>query len=428
MARKKTRRTTKAKRPEESEIRKPSAPENEPKKISFWRRLVNALPLISLALLFTFVLNRAGLFGELERMFLDVQMRMSMPNDESPVVIVEIDETDFNDIFKRETTPLNVPALQRVVDAIARGEPCVVGVDLSTSFEQFRNFKTENLGNFVWARDFPAGPGPLIPFDVLGRDPELLGDDQSRPPISWGLPRTVSDKGVTRYYTRTVETNEGEMPSFSWTIFEKAKERRCPGITFPNLEASDEKLSIGFSRGVDGVGRTRIPSSHILKFDEGGWANKELIKDKIVLIGGSYLFADARQTPIGMMNGFAINANIIETELRGGGVKPPSTITVVLLQLFDGVLLMSLFQLFPWRKAAILSLPFIVVLAFACSLFTYWSFSHWAFFVPVMLGVLATELFDKLKDHFKKKYKKEISGTYAEMTGKPAEAADDEAK
>ena len=74
-------------------------------------------------------------------------------------------------------------------------------------------------------------------------------------------------------------------------------------------------------------------------------------------------------TPLGMMDGFAINANVIETELRGGGVKPPGAVTLVLLLAFDSVLLMALFHLFPWRKAALLSLPFILVLSFVCSIF-----------------------------------------------------------
>ncbi len=405
MAQKKTRRSARPKPEGRKRVKR------APKSPTFRRRLVKSLPLVLLALLFTFVLNRAGLFGQLEKTFLDIQMRMSMPEDESNVVIVEIDEKDFADVFKGQRSPLNPPVLQQLAEAIARGEPCVVGVDVDTDFDQFRGLRTDNLDNFVWARDFLADTEKVVPRRVLGQDQKLSDGTLS------GLPRTISENGVTRYYTRMVETTDGKMPSFGWSIFEEAKRRQCPGIRFPELDATDEMLSIGFSRGTAGVGRTRIPASHILKFDEGGWENKELIKGKIVLVGGSYVNEDKRPTPLGMMNGSAINANVIESELRGGGVKPPSTVTIVLLQLFDGVLLMALFQLFPWRKAALLSLPFILLLSFACSFLTYLSFSHWAFFAPVMLGVLGTELFDKGKDYFKKRYKEEITETYSEITG-----------
>ena len=42
-----------------------------------------------------------------------------------------------------------------------------------------------------------------------------------------------------------------------------------------------------------------------------------------------------------------------------------------------------------------------------------------------MLGVLATEMFDKAKDFFKKQYKKEISEAYGEMTGQAGGTEDE---
>ncbi len=78
-------------------------------------------------------------------------------------------------------------------------------------------------------------------------------------------------------------------------------------------------MIIKYSRGADGVGRTRIPAAHILKFAENNWQNNSLIKNKIVLIGGSYLEEDKSETPLGVMNGVEIHANVIESDLRGGG-------------------------------------------------------------------------------------------------------------
>lgn len=374
--------------------------------------MIKSVPLVALALLFTFLLNRAGLFSEWERMFLDIQMRTSMPAEDSSVVIVDIDQSDLAQVFGGQRSPLNPDAFERLIDAVAGGEPCAVGVDIDTGFEQFGRLRTKPLGNFVWVRDFRNGES-ISAQPVLGTGP-LPSAGQT--PIRWGLPRTIAERGITRYYMRSIKTVEGTVPSFAWSVFETARER-CAGIKFPDLEANDEMLTIGFSRGAGGEGRIRVPASHIIKFADGGWEDKGLLKDKIVLIGGSYVTEDTRMTPLGMMDGFAINANIIETELRGGGVKPPGTVTLVLLLAFDSVLLMALFHLFQWNKAALLSLPFILVLSFACSFFTYWSFSHWAFFAPVMLGVLATEMFDKAKDFFKKRYKEEIAEAYTDLGG-----------
>ncbi len=411
MARKKSRRIPKTTQSKDGEVKTRVEPKSnsEKLKVTFWRRFVKALPLILLALLFTFILNRAGLFAELETAFLDIQMKMAMPDEESHIVIVEIGQEDFDGLFKGQRSPLNPPVLQQLLEAVADGGPCVVGVDIDTSFGQFEKFDVDRLSNFVWSRSAELNPA-IVPLKVLGRNDPAL-DQRS------GLPITKSDKGVTRFYSRMIKTTEGELPSFAWAVFNEAKERKCPGITFPSLEETSEPLIVGFSRGADGIGRTKISAGHLMKLAEGKWPNKSLIKDKIVLVGGSFLNEDIRDTPLGMMNGFAINANIVETELRGGGVQPPRVLSLILLQIFDGVLLMALFQLFVWRKAALLSLPFILVLSLACSFFTYYSFAQWLFFAPVMIGVLLTELFDKAKDHFKNKYKREITETYQELSG-----------
>ncbi len=422
MARTKSRRNSKPKQSKDGPAKKrvpPKDTETKP-KVSFWRRVLKTLPLMLLAVLFTFVLNHVGLFSELETTFLDTQMRMDAPAEESNVIIVDITPEDFanKDTFQGKTRPLNVSALQQLIEAIVEGQPCVVGVDIDTSFDQFQNFKADRLSNVVWSRSAEPSTDAdhkHVPLKVLGRqDPAL--DERS------GLPITKSEKGVTRFYSRLIETTQGNLPSFGWAIFKEAKRRNCAGMKFPDLEEDSEHLIIGYARGVSGAeggGRTRITAGTIMKFAGDHWKGNNLIKDKIVLLGGSYLDEDKHDTPLGIMNGFEITANVIESDLRGGGTKPPGFLSVILLQVFDGFLLITLFQILPWHKAALMCLPLIVVLSLACSFFTYYSFSHWAFFVPVMIGVALTELFEEAKIHFKHRYRREITKTYQEFSGQP---------
>lgn len=382
--------------------------------MSFGRRVIKALPLMLLALVFTFLLSRTGLFAELETTFLDIQMRMDAPDAASDVVIVDIEEADFYADFEGQTSPLNPPKLLKLIETIAEAGPCVIGVDIDTKFGEFGTLNVDKLSNVVWARPHEIRDDfTIVPGDVLGRkDPKNIL--KSGVPVSW------SEKGLKRYYSRLIETTEGNLPSLAWSLFNLAKEGKCPGIKFPELEESTEKMIISFSRGVDGSGggeRTRISAGTLLRAAEKPDWNKELIRGKIIIVGGSYLKADRSETPLGMMNGFQINANVLESDLRGGGVKPPSTLSIVLLQIFDGFLLIALFQVFPVRKAALLTVPIIIALSLACSFLTYYSFAHWAFFAPVMIGVALTAAFDELKDHFKKRYKKEISETYLEFRG-----------
>ncbi len=418
MPQKKSRRNIKLRQSEDAGAKKrvsPKEAEAEP-KISWQRRVLKTLPLMLLALLVTFISSRTGLINEWQTISLNTQMRLDMPDKESDVVIVDITQQDFEQIFAGQTRPLNPDALERVIAAIAKGQPCVVGIDIDTSFPQFKNFKvSEAMSNVVWARETAEIPENInekaVLLDVLGgQNPEYNKKS--------GVPFLIDDSiKVPRLYTRLIKTTEGDLPSFAWAIFKEGKSRNCAGLNFPDLEETADQFIIGYSRGKKGAGRTRISASNVLKFSENlDWQNNNLIKNKIVLLGGTYLNEDKSETPIGAMSGVEITANVIESELRGG-VKPPSFLSMALLQIFDGVLLLAFFQIFSWRKMLLFSLPFILLLSLACSFFTYYSFSYWLFFAPVMLGVVLTELFDKGKDYFKKRYKSKIKETYQELGG-----------
>ncbi len=418
MAQKNSRRNSKLKQTENAGAKKrvlPTDAEEKPK--IFWRRILKFVPLMLLALFVSFISSRAGIINEWQTISLDTQMRLAMPAEESDVVIVDITQPDFEQIFAGQTRPLNPDALQKVIDAITKGQPCVVGVDIDTSFPQFKNFAvSEQMSNVVWARETAGIPENInekaVPLDVLGgQNPEYNKKS--------GIPFLIDDaKKVPRFYTRSIKTTEGDLPSFAWAVFKEGKSRNCANLKFPDLEETTDQFIISYSRGKKGAGRTRISAANILKFAENpDWQNNNLIKNKIVLLGGTYLNEDQSDTPLGTMSGVEITANVIESDLRGG-VKQPTFLSLALLQIFDGVLLFALFQIFPWRKAILFSLPFIVILSLACSFFTYYSFSYWLFFAPVMIGVVLTELFDKGKDYFKKRYKSKIRETYQEFGGK----------
>lgn len=397
-------------------------------KLSLWRRVLKAVPLTILALLLTFIFTHSELIKEWETISLDAQMRLDMPVEESDVVIVDITQQDFEQIFEGKTRPLDPNGLQRLIGAIVKGKPCVVGVDIDTSFQQFKeHFKVQDdWSNLVWARETKEIPEDVhqrpVPLDVLGGQSPALNDRS-------GLPLLIDDaKKVTRLYSRLIETtredaaenNKVDLPSFPWAVFKEGKNRNCAGIEFPDLEETTEPLNIGYSRGKEGAGRTKISASNILKFSaEPNWHDNNLIKDKIVLVGGSYFAEDRHDTPLGSMNGVEVIANVIESDLRGGGRKVPGFLTIALLQMFGGVLLITLFQILRWRKALLLSLPIIILLSLACSFLTYYSFSHWVFFVPVMIGIALTELFEGVKDHIKERYRHEIAETNQELGGQP---------
>jgi len=208
MARKKEGKSRTAKRAGSKKLTSAEAPVR--RKLTIQQRIVRTLPLAILAIVFTFILSRVGAFAELETTILDTQMRLDLPATESQVVIVDIGQEDYEEIFDAKTRPLDPSGLQRLADAIAAGGPCAVGVDIDTSFEQFNSFKVSDaMSNFVWSRSSlisNAENEKLIPLRVLGRDDPVL-DSRS------GLPLLGdSEKKITRYYSITNETTDGLLP------------------------------------------------------------------------------------------------------------------------------------------------------------------------------------------------------------------------
>jgi CHASE2 domain-containing sensor protein len=401
---------------------------------SLGKSLVKTLPLIVLALLFAFVFSRSDLITSLEKFTHTIQMRLNQSEEDSRIVIVEIDQESFEQDFQGQTRPLNPQALHRLITVISKGQPCIIGVDIDTGFSEF-NKDTFNVEQpwqpyTIWARTTQIKTSkddekPLA-LSVLGSQNLRLNENS-------GLAYVIKDNKdhLVRQYVRKIDTFEGNLPSFAWAIYQKSAERQCAGMNFPQLDENEPPLYIRYLRGPEEIKRSRVYSSSLLNGDANALADSTIFKDKIVLIGVSYLGEDRHETPLGEMLGVEILANVIETELSGGGIKPPSLLTIILLSIFDGLLLLAIFELVkPWYKAFLISLVTLLVLSFACSFLTYdFSFSYWAFFAPVMFGVLLTEIYDRAKDHLKGEYKKGIKETFAafkdKLKGKSQSAAEE---
>ena len=210
-----------------------------------------------LAVIFTFVLHRAGLFTEVETTVLDTQTRMDMPAEASNVVIVDITNSDFSEIFKGKTRPLNLDALHEVIDAIAQGQPCVIGVDIDTQFEQFKDFKvSDNWSNVVWSRSAEISDEAeqeIVPLKVLGREDPTLNDKS-------GLPILEDDeKGVTRFYSRLIKTTRAICPRLRGQFSKKASVGNARTSTFRNWRRLTSLYTSGFPGAETALGAPGFP-------------------------------------------------------------------------------------------------------------------------------------------------------------------------
>lgn len=350
------------------------------------------------------VLGREGVFRKLETSALDTQTRLLGTSDtESDITIVQIDDHDYRYLFQNKS-PLDPVALKKVIDAIARGNPGVIGVDLDTTSTQFRDFQLEGKWpRIVWARTaaYSQVTHNFHLFDPLGgREPV---------PLSGMALLKKDEDGALRRYSRAYEIPDGEVPSFPTAVANQFR------TALPSSEAATEDLFIRYSRYSGGSKFVHINASAILEFaKESNWPNNPMIKDRIVLLGSAYAAADEHDTPLGWANGVDVMAFAVQTELDGGGVKPASRLVIIFLEIFDGVLLLLVFHQFRLIRALGICVIGVPVIALLCSLLAFKSLAFWAYFVPILIAIVGQQLFEKAKNYRKNlvdKLYEDVSGT-----------------
>lgn len=390
------------------------------KKIKLWlnegfgKRLLWALSALLVPILLTILLVRLSALDEVAASFHDLQMRLSEPRKNSEVAIVMINDEDYENTFKKNGS-LNPAMLQALITAVAEGNPRVIGVDIDTSDGRYRDFQiTEWRRPVVWLRavynfDTNSKQNPLpekpVPSDVLGgKDPKLNTGQSS------GLPTLIDINDVTRFYQRDTETTDGTLPSFPWAVVHRFRSEN--GQETEATTDTDLRI-IRFAGDNQGSHRGEHPASRILDFaKESWWSNNDIVEGKIVLIGGNYLGQDRHDTPLGEMYGVRILATVVETELDGGGIKRPNDFALIPLWIFQGLVLILIFQLFPLSKATwqnlALSLALTLTTALICSFIAARSIAprslaYLAYFIPVGFGVFIIQVIDQLNDWRKEK-------------------------
>ena len=361
-------------------------------------RLLRALPVIVALVILTWIFGHSGVLHRIERVVSDAEIRINRVPADSPVVIVDIDDEDYRDLF-RSTSPLNPIQLEQLISDIAKGQPSVIGIDIDTSDERFAaQFALEDLGpQIVWEREIRDIPEQgteseqLEPLDILGGQKNINPSTNSS-----GLPLLIDDSEdkVTRRYRRSISTRRGMLPSLPYAIA-KAYLQNEPN-RLSKLQDSQKDLLIRYSGRREGSHQLHFSARKLTELSKH-WPEASPIRGKIVLLGGSYLGQDQHETPIGQLAGLEVMANVVETELAGGGEQPPSSAVVFLLELFEAFVLILLFHALRFRLALIWCVLLIPVMAILCSFLAYRNGSHFMQFVFVLLGLLVFEVYEHFR-------------------------------
>jgi CHASE2 domain-containing sensor protein len=368
------------------------------------------------------IFGHVGILHRLETITSDTEMLLNRGPKESQVALVTITDEDFRSLFGG-TSPLQPEKLEGLINVIAKGAPAIICVDVDTSSVTFRDrFKIHNWRpHLVWEREIRHLPedaalahsGEIEPLDALGGRTDL---DPSR--NSTGLPVLIEDAEdkVTRRYRRLIKTSVGDLPSLPWAVVKVYFQNRQEDLA--RLPESGEDLLIRFVPDKQRSLRINLSASRVQQL-ASEWPEASPIRNKIVMLGGSYGDQDRHDTPIGRLTGSEVLANVIETELNGGGFKPPSELLLFALEIFEAFVLVLLFHLCRFSTALVASILLAPALAVACSRVAFRDWINVWHFLPIILGLILVEAYEHYRRTLVPRLYHDIVGTRRDQSSGP---------
>ncbi|PYS68635.1 MAG: hypothetical protein DMF69_19590 [Acidobacteria bacterium] len=371
------------------------------------KRILRLLPGILFAVLTVFLFSRVSMLHKVQNLVIDARMKLNEAPNQSEVAIVEISDDDYRQLFDA-IRPLDPTKLRSLISAIALCRPKLIAIDIDTSSDKYKALTIDRRWPpIVWERESKETPGNvdevIEPLSVLGEQ-DALFDSNS------GFPFLIEDSEdkVTRRYRRSVNTTNGILPTFTSVIIARAGNEKTRSF---QLSAPDE-FFIRYSADRDGSRRTVMNASQVVELAKAGHvASDNVLRDKIVLVGGTYLGEDRHETPLGVLNGVEILGQVVETELQGGGDRSPTRLTTSVLEIFEAILVVILFQLFrrySFITAVLINAGVVLLVALVCSLTTFRSVFHLTYFLPILVIVLLFEFVFEYRSHIVMGWRKQL--------------------
>jgi CHASE2 domain-containing sensor protein len=353
-------------------------------RASFWCRLRRSRAALILPIAVA-LLHWRDIPSRISRSALDARIAMQAHVPAALVRIVVIDDQDYTQLFDGRS-PLSSPVLSRVIDAIARGRPKLIVVDIDTSDQSFRSLAAPRNAPIVWGmtdKGWKEGK-----FEVI----QPLPGNFISPPWRLGLAEVPNDATrIVHGYWRVFPTTNGPIPSLEFAAAQAYRGEPVSGKLFRDFE-KERMLDFRYVF-------QRITARSVLDWSQKpGWS-KGVLSDRIVVLGGSFRTArDQYVTPSGVMDGVEIVAQAIEAEIANTGMPSPGPWLGV-LEIIGGVVIIGVNARFSVKPALIVSLVLVPVLSALSSLFVFHDMSAWLAFIPALVIVLASELYLKAADY-----------------------------
>ena len=394
----------------------------------FLKNWVHHLPIIVGLSLIVALLAHWGWFHGFQTMALDSLLLAQNSRRSDQVVIVTIGDDEFNspELFNG-LSPLIPEKLGSILKAIAAGKPRLIAVDIDTSSQaQSAGYRqlADLISGEVWPPIIWSVDGDVESGHHGGHDkpslhvfPALAGTQS----VTSGLIVMPSDPdGVIRRYYRSFQvTSEASNKHASEDSHDSSHVDSLPWAVVK--EYSRQTPQAELSKSLRHLRDNRSPPNELLMNFPGDrytfthiaaqtvldsyakrefWSSeKSPIRDKIVLVGGTYRAArDVHPTPVGLVSGVELLALAVESEVQGTGIRLMHEAFAILIDILFGSLLVYLNWRFVSPRAIFLNLFAVGILALIASYITFNTFGYWLNFSLVLVGIWLHNQLDVVRE------------------------------
>jgi CHASE2 domain-containing sensor protein len=313
---------------------------------------------------------------------LDAAIAIERPVQAKSVRLVTIDDNDYAALF-HSRSPLDASTLAKLLDAVAKGHPRAIVVDIDTSDASFRDMPTPQVP-IVWnASDQEFADGKFTVYAPLG--------GRTMPPNSV-LALAVApqdDRGIVRGYQHTYLLESGgtvDSPGYAAARIDLGHAPAEPSSHGGETHYLDYRYRFVPVKAQDLVADA----------ESDAWDKMALFAGQVVVDGGTYRAGrDQYATPKGLMNGCEIVAQSAAAEIDGTFISSANRWTTGLLMVLGGLITMAVYHWLKFRMAFLVSLVMVPALSIASNFILFHRFAAWGAMVPLVIAVIVAELYSE---------------------------------
>jgi hypothetical protein len=345
------------------------------------RSLIQGAAITLLAAAVSAMIGTSRIGAELSAISLDLLIRSDSPIHEDRILLVDITEQDYNEVFHRKR-PLDPPTVFALIRAAHTGGAKLIAVDITTEdWPIDQPIDIPAGARVVWAQDFYLTQGKrqsaYTVQPLLGGNPRAEGQ-------CYGLPSLGEEAGVVRWFDSGVQIESKLEPSFTDQIVHRSRNDYCL------KEGEGERRIISFRAEI----QKETASTLLKEGQQDSWGRSKTYEDKIIIIGGSFHSgADVHDTPVGTLNGLEIIGQTVSSALRGTARAELGEWTSTFIDLSIGLAL--IFSGLLGHRVQLWATLMAAALTVFLGLYLYRQYYLALSFLPILAGILSHRYLEK---------------------------------